>query len=215
MVHNFNMSMIVQKIIAYLSVIIPDGYLLVTAASALPLIELKGAIPLGISKNLNPFAVFALSYLGSSAVAPLILLLLRPILDLIKRIPVFNRLAERIEARINYKAVRLGQKSATRKGAKSNVLCALFLFVALPLPLTGVYTGAAIACFLNADYTKSLVAILAGNFVAGLIVLAIALLFAPWADLIFAVFLLIVLFGLLLSIIFSAIKHRKQLNTSK
>jgi len=203
------MLSITEKIITYLSSIIPNCYLLVTVISALPLIELKGAILLGISKGLNPFAVLALSYLGSSSIAPLILLLLRPILNLVKKIPILKKLAERAEARIGAKAVRITQKNAGKstRNMSGNLLGALFLFVALPLPMTGVYTGAAIACFLDADYLKSLAAILGGNLVAGLIVLAIALFFEPWTNLIFAIFLIAVLLALTVAVTIAAVKR--------
>lgn len=215
MVHNLIMSLIIEKIIAYLSALIPNGYVLITAASALPLIELKGGILLGISKGLNPLAVLALCYLGSSAVAPLILILLRPVLDLVKKIPVFNRLAERIEMHIDNKASRMKNKSYSDHPKTYSIMPALFFFVALPLPLTGVYTGAAIACFLDADYLKSLGIILAGNLVAGLIVFAVALFFAPWADLIFGLFLLVVIIALSTSFIVGGIKKIKTRKTVK
>lgn len=205
------MNLIIDSIIKFLSSLIPNDYLLITVASAFPLIELKGGILLGISKGLIPLYVLILCYLGSSIIAPLILLLLRPILNLFKKIPVVNKFAHFAEFRLIHKAANIKNKNDLDiNKSKNNILIPLFIFVAIPLPMTGVWTGAAVACFLNIDYLKSLLIILIGNLTAGIIVFTIALLFAPYVDIIFGMFLLIVIFALILSIVTAIVKSKKR-----
>lgn len=204
-----------DKVIIFLTKIIGNDYLLVSIASAFPLIEIKGSILLGISKGLPPLWVLLLSYLGSAVVAPLILLCLRPLLNLIKKIPPIKKLAISIENRMQNKATRFKEKS---KGKESNaVFLSLLIFVALPVPMTGVWSGAVIASFLNVDYVKSLVAIIVGNIISGLFVFSIALLFKPYVNIIFTIFLLAVSVTLVASIIYpiidKKIKGRKAIKS--
>ncbi len=198
-----------ERLIELLEQLIPGSYLLITVASALPLIELKGGILLGFAKGLNPIYVLLLCYLGSSVTVPIILLCLRPILSFVKKVPFFGRLALSTERRLSSKAARFEQKNRvpnTKNGLRTGILAALFVFVALPLPLTGVWTGAALACFLSVDYGKALFTIMSGNLVAGLLVFGVAMLFAPYADIIFLMFLLIVVIALVSTALYSRIK---------
>ncbi|NCA67192.1 MAG: hypothetical protein EOM87_03905 [Clostridia bacterium] len=201
-----------EKIIMFLTNLFPNDYLLITVASAFPLIELKGSILLGISKGMPPLIVLILSYLGSSLIVPFILLFLRPILNLLKKIPLLNKIALAIEYRITGKAAKLAvNKASCGQNSKwNNLLLSLFIFVALPLPLTGVWTGAAIACFLDIDYFKAMLSIILGNITAGLIVFCVAMLFRPYADIIFAAFIVIVLAAIILSASVSIIKNIRR-----
>jgi len=138
-------------------------YISVFFMACLPIIELKGAIPYGIANDLPLIPTFIAAYLGAALPVPFILLFLRPIMDWLKRsTKPFRKFAQWLE------------KRSEKKGSKIQKYeyPALFVFVAIPLPTTGVWTGALIATLLGLDFKKSLAAILLGNFIAGVIMLA-------------------------------------------
>ena len=82
-------------------------------------------------------------------------------------------------------------------------LIGLFIFVAIPLPLTGVWTGTLIALFIGLDFYSTCISVALGNVVAGVLI-SLILLFFPWLnDWLFYIFLIIVA----IAILFELIKH--------
>jgi len=114
--------------------------------------------------GLHPFHAYILALIGSTLPAPLILLTFRPVFSFIKRSEIFKKLAEK---QIN----RILRKS---KNIKKYYTPGLFLFVAIPAPTTGVWTGSIAAALLNIRLLHALPAIFFGNAVAGLIILAVS-----------------------------------------
>ncbi len=137
---------------------------LIMSMAFLPFLELKAAIPAGISMGLHPFHAFLLALIGSTLPAPLILLSFRPFFNYLKQSRTFRKLAERQSDRI----LRKG------RNIKKYYALGLFLFVAIPAPTTGVWTGSMAAALLNIRLKYALPAIFLGNTVAGLIVLAVS-----------------------------------------
>ena len=109
----------------------------------------------------------------------LLFFLLRPILNLLKKIKWFNKLACKVEDYFKSKADETLEKQA-KKGSKFKMSDTLlkqlgvFIFVAIPLPLTGVWTGTAIAVFLNLKFKEVVMPVMIGNLVAGLLISALA-----------------------------------------
>ncbi|GAU77749.1 small multi-drug export protein [Fusibacter sp. 3D3] len=132
--------------------------------AALPIIEIKGAIPLGLSMGMNPWHALLISLIGSMIPVPFILFGIRPILNLLKKTAFFNRLTVHIETKTLNKSHRI-QKYG---------VWGLFLFVAIPLPGTGVWTGSLAAVLLDIRFKWAFPAILIGNFVAGIIIFSLS-----------------------------------------
>ncbi|HEY8389443.1 MAG TPA: small multi-drug export protein [Clostridia bacterium] len=177
--------------------------LITLLVAALPVIELKGAIPLGLglaahySLDINPWVYFVFAFIGSCLPAPFIIAYLRPVLAFLGKTKLFKGLSDWVNKRISKKASELNQKAdkkaddyvqnlednndiQKKSEAKKRRLdwlkyTALFLFVAIPLPLTGIWTGSGIASFMGLKVKAALPIVVLGNLVAGLIVMALSL----------------------------------------
>lgn len=126
-----------------------------------PLIEQRGAIPVGIiGYGLNPFWVFFVSLIGSFVPAPFIFLFFNKILDWMKTIKQFNKITNFIDKKV--------QKGA--KKVEGYMEAGLITFVGIPLPTTGLWTGSAIAAFLGLDFKKSMVCVFAGGVISATII---------------------------------------------
>lgn len=139
--------------------------LAVILIAALPVIELKGAIPIAMAKGYGLWPSFWLSFVGSSLPAIPIILLLGPVLHYLKRESFLRPLGLAIERKMWN-----NRKNIDRYG-----LFGLFVFVAIPLPGTGVWTGSSIAAFLKLSFWPSVAVIILGNLVAGIIITALTL----------------------------------------
>ncbi len=136
----------------------------VLLTAALPVIELRGAIPAGISLGLSPLHAAFLSFIGSMFPVPFILYLARPLFKYLKTTRYFKKLTDILTERSlgNGKAHQVQKYGAW----------GLALFVALPLPGTGVWTGSLIAALLDIRIKWAFPAILFGNLIAAMIITA-------------------------------------------
>ncbi len=158
----------VQSIIDAITEFFGNGWITTFIVSMIPLIELKGAIPVG-STTIGVVPSFVMAYLGSTLVFVPLFFLLRPILNLLKRIKWFRRLAVKVEYLFEHKAEKISKKGQDA-GEKARVIMmwGVFAFVAVPLPMTGVWTGTAIAVFLGLKFWDAFFPVAVGNLVAGL-----------------------------------------------
>ena len=163
----------------FISSLIGNSQLATVVMSLFPLIELKGSIVYARGAGLDFFTAFFLAYFGSTIVFFLIYFLLKPILALLKKIKLFSKLAEKIESYFEQKANEQ-LKAQQEKDKKSKVSqtffkqLGVFIFVAIPLPMTGVWTGTAVAVFLNLKFKDAILPVVIGNFVAGLLISILA-----------------------------------------
>lgn len=166
--------------------LIGNDYIATSIMSLIPLIELKGSIVFARGAGMGFLEALGLSFVGSTLVFFCIFFLLKPILNLLKKIKWFNKLACKVENYFSEKAQETLDKQSEKKRKKaiSELLLkqiGVFLFVAIPLPLTGVWTGTAIAVFLNLKFKDAVLPVVLGNLVAGLLISALAeLLMAVW-----------------------------------
>jgi len=131
--------------------------------TVLPISELRGGIPLGISLGLDPLFTFFIAVIANALIFFPIFFALRFFYHkLLYRIPLFNKYLDRVRKRGKPKVDKYG-------------FLALTLFVAVPLPITGVYTGTILAWLLGMDWRKSFPAVGLGVIVAGVVVLSITL----------------------------------------
>jgi len=138
--------------------------LTVMLTAALPIIELRGAIPVGISLGLSPIHAFVLSFIGSMIPVPIILFTIRPIFNYLKKTKLFNKLVHKITDKSLNKSAKIKKYGAW----------GLMLFVAIPLPGTGVWTGSLIAALLNMRFKWAFPAIFFGNLVAGMLIMGVS-----------------------------------------
>lgn len=140
-------------------------YLLVFFISMIPLIELRGAILFGILENSLPvIPLYIVCILGNMLPVPVIFFFARKVLvwgSNKKVIGKFFRFC--LE-----KGENGGQKLQSKAGR--GLYFALFLFVGIPLPGTGAWTGTLAASFLNMDFKKSCISIMLGVVLAGIII---------------------------------------------
>ena len=131
--------------------------------TVLPISELRGGIPLGVSLGLDPLFTFFIAIIANALMFFPIFFALRLFYDkLLSRIPLFNKYLDSLRKRGKPKVDKYG-------------FWGLTFFVAIPLPITGVYTGTALAWLLGIDWKKALPAVGLGVIVAGVVVLLITL----------------------------------------
>lgn len=143
-------------------------YLTVFLVSMVPLIELRGAIPyatgfISAGVPLNLALCYAIAIIGNMIPMPFIFFFARKVLEWGKDKPViggfFTFCLE--------KGHKGGEKLKNTAG--KGLYFALFLFVGIPLPGTGAWTGTLAASILDMDFKKSVIAVLAGVVLAGVI----------------------------------------------
>ena len=140
------------------------GKLLLTAAiSMVPVVELRGGIPFGVfTLDLSPWKAYLACVLGNMVPVPLIIVYIRRIfLWMRRRFPPLERVVDKLERKAHLKG---------RKVLKYRYW-GLFLFVAVPLPGTGGWTGALVAAFLNMRLRNALPSIFFGLLTAGALVM--------------------------------------------
>ena len=134
---------------------------LVTAM--LPILEIRGAIPVGVASGLDPWLAFAVGFVGNMLPIPILILLTRKIIEWLKKYNMLVKLTAWLENK--------GSKGAQKVQKYS--FWGLFILVAIPLPGTGAWTGALVASLLDMRLKRALPAIAMGVAVAGLIVLLV------------------------------------------
>lgn len=129
----------------------------------MPVIELRGAIPYGVSQGLSHMSAFLISVIGSTAPVPLIILLFRPITDILIMNKYFKKFVQYVVDKT------LKEQSKIKKFG----LFGLFAIVAVPLPGTGAWTGSFLSSLLKIRIAYAVPIIALGNAAAGLLVLAL------------------------------------------
>ena len=150
---------------------------IITAAllSMVPTFEGRYAVTVALGMGMPPVFSYLLALICSSMPVPFILLLLRPVLDWFYTLPIppVRKFAAWLEKHAAKKRASMNEKNKKglrgRLSADAAELLALYIFVALPLPGTGVWTGSAIATLFNMPRGKAAATILLGNVTACLI----------------------------------------------
>lgn len=140
------------------------GKLLMTFVMAMvPVVELRGAIPLGVAAGLPPAVAAITAMLGNLVPVPFILLLLRKVFALLRKISWLGSKIDALEKRAHLKG----------RTVKKYRTLGLVLLVAVPLPGTGAWTGALVADVLDIRMKTALPAITVGVIIAGCITTAV------------------------------------------
>lgn len=143
-------------------------YLLIFLISMVPIVELRGAIPIAVGMGLDKLTSFIIAIIGNMVPVPFIYLFARKILIWGKDKKIIGKLFSWCLT----KGEKAGQKLEAKAGR--GLYVALLLFVGIPLPGTGAWTGTLAASILNMDFKKSIIAVTLGVLLAGLIMMAIS-----------------------------------------
>jgi uncharacterized membrane protein len=143
-------------------------YIIVFFVSMVPLIELRGAIPIAVGLGLNKLISFIIAIIGNMLPVPIIYLFARKVLEWGKDKKIIGKFFTWC---LN-KGERGGQKLEVKAG--KGLYWALFIFVGIPLPGTGAWTGTLAASMLKLDFKKTVAAVMAGVLLAGLIMMAVS-----------------------------------------
>ena len=137
----------------------------VVVLAAMPISELRGAIPLALAIGFPPVKAYILSFLGNLIPVIPLLFLLQPVANKLRHIRIFEKFFDWLFERTKRKA---------RLVEKFEVL-GLILFVAIPLPVTGAWTGCVAATLFKIRFRYAFLAIVIGVVIAGFIVLGLSL----------------------------------------
>ena len=140
-------------------------YLMVFLISMVPLIEIRGAMPYAVGFDLPLVPSIIVAVIGNMLPVPFIFLFARKIL-------VWGK-DKKVIGKFFTWCLEKGEKGGQKLEAKAGrgLYWALFLFVGIPLPGTGAWTGTLAASILNMDFKKSTIAVMGGVLLAGAIML--------------------------------------------
>ncbi|MDE7394735.1 MAG: small multi-drug export protein [Clostridiales bacterium] len=165
--------------------------------SVLPIVEARGAIPIAFGYGISPFFAFLYAFIGSSLMAPILIALLLPFVKWLSRTRLFKRIGQTIYEKFEQKSQSIvksdtatetnttdGSEADTtvNKRLQAKKFWGVFAFVAIPLPLTGVWTGSAVAAITRLKYPLALAAVVLGNMVASAIITLLCFFFEKWID---------------------------------
>jgi uncharacterized membrane protein len=133
--------------------------------SMIPIIELRGAVPMGWAMGLEWWQTYIISVLGNMLPVPFILLFINKIIKWMaeSKISLFNKVANWL----------LKKAEKNRAKIEKYAFWGVALFVAVPLPVTGAWTGSLVAAVIDMKFWKALLSALIGVMVAGVIMTVI------------------------------------------
>lgn len=127
--------------------------------SMTPVSELRGAIPFGLYMGLDIYTVFIISVLGNCLPIPILLWITRPVMAWLRKTKILSPLAAKLDKKTDKNRSKIMKYSAF----------GLFVFVAIPLPGTGAWSGAIAASMLDMRFKYALPSIACGVVAAGII----------------------------------------------
>lgn len=131
--------------------------------SAVPVLEQKAAIPVALAQGYSDMTVYSVTLIGAILPAIFIILFVPRLFEFLKKIEKLRGIIEWYE------------KGAMKRGKNivKYELIGLFMFVAIPLPLTGVWTGSVVAAMLKLEFKKAFPIVVLGAAVCGLILMLV------------------------------------------
>jgi uncharacterized membrane protein len=134
--------------------------------SMIPIIELRGAIPLGAALGLPWWQSYLLSVLGNILPVPIILLFVKAVITWMgkSKVKFFNKVSDFLNRRVEKRRAQIEKYS----------FWGVCLFVAVPLPVTGAWTGSLVAAMIDMKFWKALISCLFGVMIAGVVMTLIS-----------------------------------------
>ncbi len=139
-------------------------YLLVFLISMVPIVELRGAIPVGVGYGIPWYYALPIAVVGNMLPVPFIFFFARKVLEWGMDKPVIGKFFT-----FCVEKGHKGGKALQEKAGQRGIFVALLLFVGIPLPGTGAWTGTLAASFLDMDFKTSVTACMGGVCLAGVI----------------------------------------------
>lgn len=150
-----------MELMEWLTETMAGEFLLTVLVSMVPIIELRGGIPFGVAAGLPVWMAFVAAVIGNIIPAPFIIMFIKRIFAWMRRkLPKLNSVVDKLETKAHLKGATV---------TKYKYL-GLAIFVAIPLPGTGAWTGALVAAFLDMRLRKAMPAIILGVVVAGFLI---------------------------------------------
>lgn len=205
--------------------------------SMIPIMELKGGIPFGMSKAfwgdmaLGRWEAFWWAYLGCTIVSVVLYFAFVPIMKLLRKTKIFKGVAKFIDSRINKQtskyeesksdAVDAAEEVESQKDASTAIktqshkarfgkVMGVLMFVGIPLPLTGVWMGTCLAVVLGLNFWETLAATVVGNLIAGIIISTICVIFPQFTHWLIYIFLILVAIVIIIEVVKNKIIKNKQ-----
>ncbi len=140
-------------------------YLITFILGMCPIIEIRGAIPVGVGLGLTYFQAFLVGFIGNIIPIYFIVKYIGPIFDFLGRFKIFKKI-------IDWASNKATKHIEESERLQNFTAFGLFIFVAIPLPGTGAWVGSLIANFLHVPLKKAWLPLALGVLTAGFIVLA-------------------------------------------
>ena len=186
--------------------------------SIIPLVELKGSIPFGMSEDiwgkvymLNAWQAFLWSILGELVVTIILAFIFKPIYNAIKDKKFFKGIVHFLTDSLNEKNKDL-QKSTSKDTENKKFwkkVGLVFTFTAIPVPGTGVYTGTALSILIGLGANFTILFVTLGNIVAGAIIMTICNIFPAFSTILFYIFIALIVVVLAYKIAVHIIKKNR------
>lgn len=139
-------------------------YLITFLLGMCPIIEIRGAIPVGVGMGLSYFEAFLIGFIGNIIPIYFIVKYIGPIFDFLGRFKIFKIV-------IDWASNKATKKIEESEKLQNFTALGLFLFVAIPIPGTGAWVGSLIANFLHVPFKKAWIPLVLGVLTAGTIIL--------------------------------------------
>lgn len=150
-----------MELMEWLTETMAGEFLLTVLVSMVPVIELRGGIPFGVAAGLPVWLAFVAAVIGNIIPAPFIIVFIKRIFAWMRlKMPRLNRVVDKLEQKAHLKGTTV---------TKYKYL-GLAIFVAIPLPGTGAWTGSLAAAFLDMRLRKAMPAVILGVVVAGFLI---------------------------------------------
>lgn len=154
-----NMDVLPADLMQWLTDTMAGEFTLTVLVSMIPVVELRGGIPFGVAAGLPVWAAFLAAVIGNLIPVPFIIVYIRRIFQWMRdKLPSLNRVVDALERKAHLKGRRVNKYK----------YLGLALFVAIPLPGTGAWTGSLAAAFLDMPLRKAIPSVIAGVVAAGM-----------------------------------------------
>ena len=207
---------IIQTVLDFLNRVFVYPEIVTTLIAILPIVEARLAIPIGLGLGMGYIKSWAFAFIGSSLIVPLLLLVLIPFVKWLAKTKLFHKLGEVVYEKFESKSKSVGEADEDgevppeiRRKRDLKKMLGVFVFVAIPLPLTGVWTGSAVASIVKLPYGKAVASVIAGNLVASLIILLLCRFFNAYINYIILALALIAIVVVLVLIV-KVIVHKPK-----
>ncbi len=204
------MTEIFDQITNFIMRLFSNSYLSVIFLSFVPMIESTGAVPIALNMGMHPLESIFFSSVGAIVICPLIYWLLEPIIVWMKSTKILKKIAESIEINVKAQAQTLEKKATYKNNNTVRKLWLLFLFILLPMPFSGLWTGSAVAIFLSLPQKSAIATLIVANFAASSIICCASLALGKYSYIILIALVLAVAISFITIAIRLIVNHNKK-----